>query len=494
MRALLLCGLLVGCDGAVRAVPGRALPPPTAGPDVRVYGYLPYWGDDLPSLPWDDLSDVALFTATALADGSLTDTSRWGDVASALRLAEPYGVRVHLCVASFDTPTLDALLSSGAARGRLVDALAAEVDRTGAHGINVDFEGVPAARRADMVSFIRALAARVPEVVIASPAVDWSDAWDYAALTEVSDLFIMGYDYHWRTSGTAGPVDPLYGGGPWSSISLDATVDDYLASADPARVILGLPLYGYRWPTADGSVAADALGSGTTVLYKDAPALFATHGRRYDATTHAPWAWDGEQQIWAPDEDSVTERVAYGLDRGLAGVGFWALHYDDDDPALWARLRALTTEGAAPPVDTDTPPGDAPDDTDAPGDSGVPWLPIANAGMPFLAYVGETVELSGEGSWGPGELKFQWTQVGGPPVQLDRPKRASPRFVVAEPGVHTFELVVRVGERVSEPARAIVVVTDPRVGRRYRGCETGGALGLGLLGGLLVRRRARLTS
>lgn len=472
-------------DPELTRLPDRQLPPPaplrapTDRPDVTVYGYWPYWGDGLDTLYWDQLTHVAIFSVELQSNGSFANTSRWHNVAAqAMQLAAPYGVRVHLCFTSFSDTITNAVLGSAALRTTAVNNLASLVNQYGAHGVNIDIEGMDSTHFTNLVLFVQELDRAVGDVTLATPAVDWSNAYDYDRLADESDgLFIMGYDYHWRTSPTAGPVDPLYGGGPWSQISLHATVDDYLGSADPDRVILGLPLYGYRWPTASDAIAASATGSASTVLYEDFPALMATHGRRWDSTTRSPWVWDGSGQAWAPDEDSVHERVSYALDRGLSGVGFWALHYDGDDPALWSRLRPLTTTGA---VDEPDPPA---------GDSAAPVGPIANAGLPFRAYVGETVELSGEGSWGPGDLTFRWTQTGGPSVTLDHPRGPSPRFEAAEPGLHRFELVVTAGGVESEPDEALVVVTDPQVGRRYRGCDmTGGGLGIGLL--LLRRRRS----
>ena len=88
--------------------------PPTPGPDARVYGYLAYWSDDLDSVRWDDLSDIALFSAGTDASGRLTGTSNWDLAEDTVRLAAPYGVRVHLCVTNFDTGELATLLGDAA--------------------------------------------------------------------------------------------------------------------------------------------------------------------------------------------------------------------------------------------------------------------------------------------------------------------------------------------------------------------------------------------
>lgn len=482
--------------------PDGIVPPPVDPadrPDVTVYGYLAYWADDLDTVRWDALTHVALFTARAEPDGRLTNTSRWGDIDGALARARPHGIKVHLTVANFDTAELRALLGSATARARLIDALAAEVDRTGVDGINVDFEGVPSDRREELVVFTRDLAARVPEVVHATPAVDWSDAWDYAALTEYSDLFIMGYGYHWSGSDFAGPVDPLFGGGPWNKYSLAWTRDDYVITngADPGRVILGLPLYGYAWPTADDSVPARASARASVVFYDDGAELIATHGRRFDTTSRTPWTWDGSQQAWFSDADSVRERIAWSVDAGLGGVGFWALNYDDQDAELWRHVREETNLEVDDPGDTDDTDEDTDEDTDDPGIGDPPADPrfVADAGDPFLAYVGDRVQLSAEWSSGPGELTYRWTQIGGPPVQLDDPTAMMPGFTLDEPGVHTFEVTVGDGTASSAPATSYVIAVEPDLpGAGCGGCnDTGSASGWAwLLIGPLVLRRRRL--
>lgn len=200
-----------GHDAPARGVHRGQLPPVTPGPDLTVYGYQAYWDDDLNAVPWDDISHIALFAAEASSSGTLSGTSRWDDAAAAVAMAEPYGVKVHLCVTNFSPSELDTLLSSATARNNLISELQGWVASTGAHGVNIDFEGLPVSVKAEMVTFTRDLAAAVPEVVLAGPAVDWSGAWDYSDLTQHADIFIMGYGYHW-SGGSPGPVDPLYSG------------------------------------------------------------------------------------------------------------------------------------------------------------------------------------------------------------------------------------------------------------------------------------------
>lgn len=338
-------------DPVLSAPSTSQVPPPTPfrdpgdAPDVTVYGYWPYWGDGLDSLYWDQLTHVALFDVTLQADGTLGTTQHWTDhAAEAMALAAPYGVRVHLCVTSFSNSVMGAVLPSPARRATAVAALANLVQAYGAHGVNVDFEGMDAAYRDDLTAFLAELDAAVEDVVVALPAVDWSDAYDEAAMVpHTTALFIMGYNYHWST-GNPGPVAPLYGGGVWSSISLDRSLQDLRATGVPdSAIVLGMPLYGYDWPATNTSVPGVATGSGTARLYASAVAMGASAGRHYDVQTETAYAFPtSTRQLWYDDAQAVEAKVAYGVGEALQGVGFWALTYDDADPDLWSRIDALT--------------------------------------------------------------------------------------------------------------------------------------------------------
>ena len=436
-----------------KPVPPPNLPEATPGPDVIVYGYLAYWDDDLYAVPWDELSHIALFCAAVDINGNLSSTSRWDDAELAVSLAEPYGVMVHLVVTNFNSSELGLLLGSSSARSTLIASLQEWETATGVHGINIDFEGVPSSAKADLVTFTSDLDDAVGDVVLATPSVDWNGAWDYEQLSLHADLFIMGYGYHYSGSSYAGPVDPLFGGGPWGKYALDWTVDDYITNgADPSRVILGLPLYGYEWATADDTVGASTLGGGSVVFWDDAQIEADTHGLRFDEYSRTPWYFDGNRQSWIQTPESVRERIEYAVDSEIGGVGFWALNYDDGDVDLWEAVAEATHFG-----------NEVGDTGDAGDTGGFSSALRAEAGLPFLAYVGDTVILSGEGSEGPdgATLLYEWEQVGGPVVSLSDSTSIHPSFVVEAPGTATFELVVGANSVWSDPAKSYVVVLDP---------------------------------
>ena len=312
-------------------VPSRS---PDDRPDVTVYGYWPYWGEPLETLAWDQLTHVALFAVELREDGSIAEKERWTRyVEDALRYGGEHDVKIHLTLISFTDDVHAAVLPDPSRRARAISELEELVTSAGAHGLNVDIEGLNRDLKEDFVRFVEECSAAFDEVVVAMPAVDWSGAYDYDALANASDgLFIMGYGYHW-SGGSPGPLAPLYGGGVWSEKSLSWTVEDYRTyGATDDKIILGLPLYGRQWGAASTDIPSSATTAGFAVTYSAAKPIVATHGRSWDEQTYTPYTYPSTyEQLWYDDAESLEAKMAYAVDEGLQGFGFWALTYDDGD-------------------------------------------------------------------------------------------------------------------------------------------------------------------
>lgn len=469
-----------------------ASPPPPAplgGPDVWVYGYLPYWVDGVDSVPWDHVTHVAFFDVGLNSDGSLSSTSRWTSIADELvTAAHGQGVKVHLTLTCFDDDVMDVILPSATQRAKVVQNVKNLVDAYDADGVSVDFEGMGSSNRDGLVNLVAELSAAVDEVTVATPAVDWSGAYDYDALAAASDaLFIMGYDYHW-SGGDPGPVAPLYGGDPWSKYSIDWTIEDYITyGGPPERILLGLPLYGKVWPTTNNTVPGSATADADSITMADAVDEVDSYGRRYESLTETPYYFpSSKSQAWYDDEQSLRAKVRYAVDEGLLGVGFWALGYDNNDASFWAMMAEETT--------LDDPSGD--DDSGDPsgdGDSGDPGEEgglRARAGQDFMAYVGQTVILNGRAQ-GADEPSFAWTQTSGPGVNLSGADTAQPSFAPQLAGTFTFELIVGDGDTLSAPDTVTVVVTTAQGGLCGLGSGAGGGL-VAAVGLALAASRRRL--
>ena len=329
-------------------------------PDKEVFGFHPHWmGTAWQNYNFHLLSTVAFFGVEVNANGSLGNAHGW-PVTSLINTAHSYGVKVVLVAILFDSDDINTLLSSAANRQNLIDNLLASVTNAGADGVNIDFENMPSGQKAHLVTFMtdltEAFHAEIPgaSVTIDMPAVDWSDNFDYDGLADACDgLMIMGYAYHWSGSSTTGPVSPLYGSG---SLSVSWTVDDYLSKTgnDADKLILGLPYYGFEWPTSGAAAGASTTGDGDAIFYSEASVLAETYGLLRDTESgQIPWYRyedDGQwYQGWFDDSLSLSAKYNLALEENLQGIGIWALGYDGQAQELWGALADhFVTEGIPP--------------------------------------------------------------------------------------------------------------------------------------------------
>jgi len=350
--------------------PAKAALKPKQG--RRVYGYLPYWTMDTWKPAWDGLSQLAYFSVECKADGTLGNVHGWGGPTAKALVAEAHahGVQVTITATLMSQSGIHTIVSSPALRQKLIGNLVTAVATGGGDGINVDFEGLAKADRDDMVAFTKELGASlkvaVPgaDLTLATPAVDWSGAWDYKALAAASDgLMIMAYGYHWA-GGAPGPVCPLQSSGAWGSKSLTWTVSDYLTKAGTAakgKIIAGLPLYGFDWPTTSAAVPGTATDKGKAVFGAAcwAGASKASGGWKYDTAGATPYyvytsgsAW---HQVWCDTIASFELRVDFAEAQKIGGIGIWALDYDGNDKGLWSYLSEFQGGAAAGPADAGSP-------------------------------------------------------------------------------------------------------------------------------------------
>ena len=312
-----------------------------------VFGYDPYWTADT-YLHYDLLTHLACFSVDVNADGSLDNSHNFPALwSSTINLAHKNGVKVVLCATCFDSDSIAAILSSAANRSNAVSNLVAMVRDASCDGVNIDFEGLPLAQKQNMVRFTAELADSFhswnpgSHVSLATPAVDWSGAWDYDSLANHSDgLFIMAYDYFWRNSATTGPVSPLDG----YSRDVLWTIHDYVVWSGYRRdkIICGFPYYGFDWPCAGSAPGCSTTASGTAVTFVNAQPNAQSHGRLWHSPSFTPWYYyysGGHHQCWYDDEESLLFKYGAVWDSSLAGTGMWALSYDGSRHELWDALR-----------------------------------------------------------------------------------------------------------------------------------------------------------
>jgi spore germination protein YaaH len=323
------------------AIPA-ARPTSTTALPKRVYGYLPYWENiDLQSFRWDLVSDVIAFSVEIAPDGTVSNPYGLPG-AALLSAAHAQGVRVHLCATLFNTSggsEIATFLADAAPRA----SAAAQLAALAPDGVNLDFEFVPSASRDAFTAFVQQLRAALPaavELTLAMPATTSYSGYDFAALAATSDrLLLMEYDFHWRTGPSAGAVAPLP--------DVQRAVDGYLGRVSASSLAMGVPYYGYEWPTSSGSATS---GAGSSVLFESVFAKFSSWGRLWDSEAQTPWySIPGAQprQGWVDDGESLSLKLQLARSRDLAGVMIWALGYDGARTEAWAALQSYQSGSPA---------------------------------------------------------------------------------------------------------------------------------------------------
>lgn len=325
----------------------------------EVLGFHPYWqGTSWQSYQWDLLTTIAYFGVDINSNGDFTNMHSW-PVTSLINTAHSNGVRVVLVGILFNSDAIATLLNSSTRRQNLIDNLVNTVQDAGADGVNIDFEGMPDGQQSNFVTFMsdltNAFHSEIPgsQVTVDMPAVNWSNRFNVSGLANACDgLMIMGYDYHWSTSTTTGPVAPLTGSG----YNVTSTINYYLSNTgyNRSKLILGVPYYGIQWPAESSSPGAATTGGGTAKFYSAAEGLAASYGKlRYTSAGDIPWYryenstnWT---QGWYDDSLSLSLKYELALQEDIQGIGIWALGYDGNRPELWQALQEHFISDSIPP-------------------------------------------------------------------------------------------------------------------------------------------------
>ncbi len=317
-----------------------------------VFGFHPYWaGSDYLRYQWNLLSDLCYFSYEV--DPSTGDPVTIHDWLTdpAIDSAKAHGVRVHLCATIFSGHT--AFFNNPVARQNLIDNLVSLVQARGADGVNMDIEAVPSSVSDSMTAFMQDLSlqlkAAIPGALLSIdlPAVDWNNNFQINSLSNYLDwFFIMGYDYYWNGSSQAGPVSPLYSLVPDYNYSLSRTISAYeTAGLERDQFILGIPYYGRQWKTASNSIPSPTLANGAAVTYSSV----RNNSGIYNASNYT-WEPNSLSSCYIFFQNNNWNQCFIGLDRDLrkkydilnyrdlAGIGIWALGYDDGYNELWQAI------------------------------------------------------------------------------------------------------------------------------------------------------------
>ncbi len=345
--------LLVFAAGVLLSQIGTA-PASAAEAGVARLGY--YTGDERSFEAVQDFAEyLTIVSADVYAvefDGTIAGEDDFGVV----DFCKAHGIEVYACVSNWngdpEVDDFDAELAHAAIvthRNAVIARLVALAASGGYDGVNIDFENLAFLRdiaddRAAFTAFIHELAAQlhalglklavsVPGKTEDSVDDDWSYPFDYAALGQDADLLqLMTYDQH----------------GPWSEpgpVSGADWVEDCVAYAvslvEPAKLLIGLPAYGYDWDLADSDPARWTY-SATSFSWSGIRDLFAKPGavEQWGVVSQSPYVMYTERghrhEAWFENAASLRAKTALIAEYGLGGLSMWSLGQEDE--SFWSAV------------------------------------------------------------------------------------------------------------------------------------------------------------
>ncbi|HLP11661.1 MAG TPA: glycosyl hydrolase family 18 protein [Flavobacteriales bacterium] len=354
----------LGIDADTWALTNVADPKPASNRaactlNKMVYGWHPYWSNGLEvNYDWSLLSHFCYFSYEVdAATGSATSTHAFSTTTS-VTTALANGVKVNLCVTLFSGHST--FLTNAIAKQNLIDNLINLISTRGAHGVNIDFEGLPLSQKTNFTNFMNDLASQMHTAIPGSEvssvlyAVDWNDVIDVAAMTNVDYFVIMGYDYYWTGSSTAGPNDPLYHFSSSYNYTLSKSITNYLdLGLSPSKLVLGLPYYGREWAVASSGIPSSTTGTGVSRTFdyvkNNTSGNYSAANRHFDNESYSAYYEfnsGGLKQCFISEQYEMEKRLDLINKRGIAGMGIWALGYDDGYTDFWDAIANKMTDCA----------------------------------------------------------------------------------------------------------------------------------------------------
>lgn len=321
----------------------------------KVWGYLGWWlPESWRSAPLAELDRLLFFELKVGADGAIAERNGWPEKWTDLRLAvEQHNTPLDLTLTLFDPTTFNSLFSSAQATQRLLDEAASLASQAGVAGLQLDFEIYSLAHPETIKryrSFVRELSKRLRQyspsrnLSVFFPVGGESQLYDATTLERVDQVVLQGYDAHWISSKTAGPIAPLTGN---DAVTWGKAVAQGISLGVPKkRLLLSFPLYGYEWQVKGRKLRSETVGKGVHTSFMPIPAgilpdiQFNVQGqvRKYGAS-HDPVSGSSYYQFkrkngqfvegWFEDWWALGRKSDYLDDEQLGGIAFFVLGYDD---------------------------------------------------------------------------------------------------------------------------------------------------------------------
>ncbi len=366
-------GLLLAAK--VEQIIGK-LSPASQPKKYEVFGFAPHWSlNKLDNVDFNTLTTLAYFGIPVDEDGEfVTDDPGYIKFTSQkateiFNKAHSHDTKVVLTVTQMNNKTIKRFLDNESAQRMAVRNTLETIQARNLDGVNIDFEylGDPGAGyRQKFSNFVGLMSQTMrTEGLLTSTSVYAASAkqlkmYDISSLAQSSDkIFMMAYDYATTSTDNAIPTAPLYGhteGKYWYDVS--TAVEDFLSQMPAEKLILGTPWYGYNllvyepsvkaetrpWYSWRGKPTAQTYGQIEDSINADMPGILdykegwddlgKTRWRAYHVASTNTW-----RMVFYDDVESLGIKYDFAKDKKLAGVGIWALGFDNGRSEMWDLLK-----------------------------------------------------------------------------------------------------------------------------------------------------------
>lgn len=309
-------------------------------------------GDVYKNYDYSVLNMMAYFSYKVDPHTGETETTYNWKTSPAIDEAMRNGTKVYLTVANFGYPANNTFFANQEAQSRLIENLASLVKERSAHGICLDFEEVSHENKDKYNDFVKRLAQKLEEdhlkLVVVLPLYYKENVADPAVLSDYVEQFVMmGYACYHKHSTHAGPISPLQSGDLWEKYSLEPNVDGYLSGGfKPEQFMLALPLYGGTWQTETHELNSRAIEGIASPPYAEIRNQFDGPYQLEPISKSAYHFYkkDGKHmQTWFESKESYAIKLDFVKSKNLAGIGLWALGYDNGYNDIWNTIDSVFT-------------------------------------------------------------------------------------------------------------------------------------------------------
>lgn len=344
------------------------LPATASAQAPKASAYLGWWlPDGWRGVPLDRLERLLFFELKVNGKGDIAERNgwpeRWTDLRGAVKRA---GLPLDLTLTLFDAATFDTLFASTGATQHLLDEALALARHGDVAGLHIDFEiysPVQPKILANYRRFVSELAKRLSQqtpgrkLSLFFPIGGDANLYDAATLALADRVVLQGYDSHWLTSKSAGPVAPLTGD---DGVTWEKSVAQAVALGVPKhRLQLGFPLYGYEWQVKSAKLRGATIGDGVHTSFALLSAQLVPDMRisvqdrvRQHGASHDPASGSSFYQFknangqfiegWFEDWWALARKQDYLAREKLGGIVFFVLGYDNAQLVDFYLRRSAT--------------------------------------------------------------------------------------------------------------------------------------------------------